>query len=403
MSDGNSAKLPFLAFVSDGVDLATLKTFAAGHQWPEDCIHQGDINTAAQYLKGSPPPSLLLVEIPSVEEAPQLLDALANVCDPDTKVAAVGRINEYSFYCWLMDLGVFNYLLLPITEAALETAYQKSVAPVSSSRQEKPPARTIAVIGARGGVGASTVALNLSGIVAEITKKQVVLADIDPQEGSIALSLDIEPSRGFREALERPERIDPLFIERLVAKPLKNLSVLSAEEALQDRVNPHDTAAETLMKELRGKFDIVMLDIPRHMTPFARACLKFADQVVLVSDLTLLSLRDALRLADMMRESLKMKPPVLVTGRAGFAAKQEMQPADFEKGMNLKIAQRVPFAPDLFMPIGSDIPALKAKSHAAVKPLYALAAQLVPEARQKGAGVPADKGMALFAKFRKKS
>ena len=125
--------------------------------------------------------------------------------------------------------------------------------------------------------------------------------------------------------------------------------------------------------------------------------------MVLVSDLTLLSLRDALRLADMMRESLKMKPPVLVTGRAGFAAKQEMQPADFEKGMNLKIAQRVPFAPDLFMPIGSDIPALKAKSHAAVKPLYALAAQLVPEARQKGAGVPADKGMALFAKFRKKS
>lgn len=402
MSDsGTSAKPPFLAFVSDGADLAALKAFAASQQWPDDIVHQGDIKVATQHLKSNPPPSLLLVQIPSAEEAPPLLDALANVCDPDTKVIAVGRVNEYSFYCWLMDLGVFSYLLLPLTEAALEGAYQKSVAPVTSSKHERPLGKAIAVIGARGGVGASTVALNLAGIIAETSKKQVALADIDPQEGSVALQLDIEPSRGFREALERPERLDALFIERLMSKPLKNLSVLSAEEALHDNVNAHDSAADTLMKELRGKFDIVVLDIPRHMTPFARACLKLSDQVVLVAEMTLLSLRDALRLSDMMRESLKIKPPVIVASRIGLAPKQEMQVSDFEKGMNGKVAQRIPFAPDIFMPISHDIPALKQKSNAATKPLYALASQLVPGAKQKGAVAPAGTAGSLFAKFKK--
>ncbi|MDE3015507.1 MAG: AAA family ATPase [Pseudomonadota bacterium] len=399
----SAAKPPFLAFVGEGADIATLKSFAGSRQWPDDCIHHGNIGTASQYLKSNPSPALLLIEIPSAEEAPPLLDQLANVCDPDTKVITVGRVNEYSFYCWLMDLGIFSYLLMPLSEAALESAYQKSIAPPSSqAKQEKPPGGAIAVIGARGGVGASTVALSLAGIIADLSKKQVALVDVDPQEGSIALALDIEPSRGLREALEKPDRIDSLFIERVMTKPLKNLSVLSAEEALQDRINVHDNAADTLMKELRGKFDVTVLDIPRRMNPFARAFLKQADQVVLVAELTLPSLRDALRLSDMMCETLKMKPPVIVASRVGCAPKQEMQPGDFEKGVNAKIMHRVPFAPDLFMPVGSDIPALKYRDHAGMKPLYALASQLVPGAKQKTVAA-AGKGMALFAKFKKRT
>jgi len=383
-SGDSSAKPPFLAFVTDGADIETLKTFAGTHQWSEGGIYQGDIRTAAQFLKSNPSPVLLVVEIPSAAEAPALLDALADVCDPDTKVITIGTVNEYSFYCWLMDLGIFSYLLRPLTVQMLEGAYLKSIAPsLSVVSREKQPGKIIAVMGTRGGVGTTTISLNLSGIIAEQSGKPTALVDIDPQEGSIALQLDIEPSRGLREALERPDRIDSLFIERVMTKPLKNLSVLSAEESLQDSLTIHNAAADALLKELRGKFSVIILDMPRYLNAFSKQCLKQADAVVLVTELTLLSLRDAMRLSDMMRESLKMKPPLIVANRIGLAPKYEMEIGDFEHGVNGKVAHRIPFAPEVFMQVSSDIPVLKQKAHAAVRSISALAEQLVPEAKGK--------------------
>jgi len=400
--ESSVGKPSFLAFATDGKDIETLKAFAAAHQWSDAGIHQGDIKTAAQFLKTNASPVILVVEIPSAAEAPALLEALADVCDPGTRVIAIGTVNEYSFYCWLMDIGIFSYLLEPLTQPMLETAYLKSVEPSSAqARTGKQPGKVIAVMGTRGGVGTTMVALNLAGIIANLSKKQVALADIDPQEGSIALALDIEPSRGLRDVLEKPDRIDSLFIERVMHKPVKNLSVLSAEESLHERINVHDSAAETLLRELRDKFDVVVIDIPRHLNAFSRACLKQAEHVVLVTELTLLSLRDALRLGDLMRESLKMKPPVVVANRLGFALKQEMQAADFEKGINAKLSHRISFTPEVFMQISSDIPAIRHKAHAAVEPLYALAGKLVPEAKQKTAAV-GKKPFDFLQKFKKK-
>ncbi len=354
--------------------------------WSQADVHQGDILTAVDYLKKHKSPVLLLVEIPNAADAPAQLDALADVCDPDTKVITAGLINEYSFYCWLMDIGIFAYMLRPLAIPALDANYDKSIAPPSSgAKAGKAAGKIISVIGTRGGVGASTISLNLAGIIADLSRKQVALVDVDPHEGTLALALDIEPSRGMRDALEKPDRIDSLFIERVMNKPLKNLSVMSSEEAMHELVVPHESAAHSLIKELRDKFDVVVMDVPRHLTPYIRQCLKLSDHVVMVAELSLLSLRDALRLSDVLRESLKAKPPVIVVNRAGAFPKHEMPLADFEKGVSAKIAQRVPFAPELFMQIGTEIPVLKTKSHAAVKPIQALAEQLIPEAKTRKA------------------
>lgn len=398
---GDSSKPDFLAFASNAKDIAVLKEFAAAHNWSDNVVFQGDIRTGADFLRSNGSPTLLLVEIPSAEEAPALLDVLADVCDPETKVIITGDVNEYSFYCWLTDIGVFSYLLKPLTLPMLESAYAKSVEPPpSAGKVEKQPAKVIAVLGTRGGVGATTVTLNLAGIIAASTKKSVALVDIDPQEGSISLQLDIEPSRGLRDALEKPDRIDALFIERVMTKPLKNLSVLSAEESLQERLSVHDHAADTLLRELRAKFDVVILDIPRYLNPFSRQCIKQADHILLVTELSLLCLRDALRLGDLLRDVLKLKPPVLVAQRVGSAAKYEMQPGEFEKGINGKIAYRIPFAPDVFMQIGNEIPAVKFRGNPATKQLFALAESLVPEAKGK-VEVKETKSFSLFKKGKK--
>lgn len=374
-------KPPFLAFASDDKDIDAIKAFASAHQWPDNCVMRGDISTAAEFLKSHASPALLLVDLPSATEAPALLDALANVCDPDTKVITTGTVNEYSFYCWLMDIGIFSYLLRPLTPQTLESAWQKSVEIKQAASKEKQPAKIFAVMGTRGGVGASTVAANIAGIIGELAQKKVALVDLHPQEGSIALMMDIEPSRGLREALERPERIDFLFIERVMHTVNKHLSVLSAEEALHDPIGISPHAADALFKELREQFDVVILDLPRYLTPFIRASLKEAEEVVLVSELTLLSLRDVLRIGDMLRDGMKMPAPMIVANRVGAMPKQETPLADFEKGINGKVLSRIGYAPEVFANISNEIPALKHKANPVMKPLYALAEALVPEAK----------------------
>lgn len=391
------AKPTFMAFVSDAADQQTLRSFAMGQGLSQEDVHAGDVHTATDFLKKNKPPQVLVVELPNAEEAPGLLDKLADVCDPETRVIAVGSVNEYSFYCWLTDIGIASYLLKPVSPGGLEGAFKSATgAPKSAGAPERAPGKVISVIGTRGGVGATTMSINLAGVIADRAPgKQVILVDTDVYYGSVALCLDIDPSRGMREALENPDRLDALFIDRVVSKPLKNLSVLSSEEALHDDINVHERSLPVLLKELRSKFDVILFDLPCRLDSFTRGCLQQSDQVVVVTELSLLSLRDCLRLTDMMREHLHIKPPHVIANRSGLAAKIEMQVNDFEKGINAKLEGKVPFAPDVFMPISTDVPAVKKKTHAAVKPLAALSDVLLPELK-------AADGKAKKASFLKK-
>lgn len=393
----NTTQAAFLAFATDSSDIESLKKFAAKHQWADTCIMQGDIRTATQFFKDNTSPKLLLVEVPSAAEAVDLLNALAEVCDAGTKVIVIGSVNEYSFYCSLMDMGISSYLLRPLNDTMLDNAYDKTqeTPVVAPGKQERTPGKVIAVLGTRGGVGSTTIAINIAAIVADLSKKQVALVDIDPQEGSIALNLDLDPSRGFREALEKPDRVDSLLIERVMSKRNKYLSVLSSEESMQDKLVIHDQAAETLVKQMRDTYDVIVLDIPRHLRTFSRKCLASADHIVLVAELTLLSLRDTMRLSDYIRESFKKSAPLIVVNRAGHS-KYDMKLGDFEKGINDKVAFSIPFSADIFMQASEEVPAIKFKTMPAVKPLYQLAEKLVPEAKGLIASVKEKKGLGLL-------
>ena len=371
----------FVAFATEDSDVAILKSFAATNGLATENIFKGMIHDATEYLKTNPSPDVLLVQIPSQEAAPALLEQLAEVCDPNTKVITIGTINEYSFYCWLMDIGITQYLLCPLLDTTLGQSFDKLQSHVAGDKKDKPPSKIIAVMGARGGVGASTVALNLAAILGEQTHKKIALVDLDPQEGSLSLSLDMQPSVGLRDVLEKPDRIDSLFLERVMNKVGKYLSVLSAEERLSDQLAISEQAAFPLLDELKNKYDYVVLDVPRHLNHFTRTCLQTADYSLLVTELSLLCLRDTLRMQDAIREAWKTRPPLIIANRVGLAAKQEVPAVDFEKGAGAKISAQIPFAPEIFMSISRDVPAIKYKSHAAVKPLLHLASLIAPEAK----------------------
>jgi pilus assembly protein CpaE len=398
-SSHNAQRIPFLAFTTDNAGATVLKQFAIAQGWPEAVVHTGDIKTAAAFLQSNPSPKVLCVDVTSVEAASAELDALADVCDPGVKVIVSGTINEYSFYAWLVEMGISNYLLKPFTMATLEAAYRKTfdVAPaasVAAAVEVKKDAKVISVIGARGGVGASTVAVNLAWILAHALGQKTALLDFDPQLGTVALALDLEPGKGLRDALEKPDRIDGLFLDRVMVRLEDNLSVLSTEEGLDESIAPSEAAAEALLKQSKPKFSHIVVDVPRSLTPFTRHALKHANHVICVTEFTIMGLRESLRYLEFCRDYLKVGVPIFVANRVGLAGKHQMPQAEFEKGLGVKISYSIPFVLDAHAAAtAGEVLVETAKNAPATKILHALAGHF---AEQKDA-VAASKPKGLLA------
>lgn len=374
-----AANPPFIAFCADNESAEVLKQFVVSNGWPETVVHPGNIDTAAQFLKNNHSPKVLFVDINSADTVPASLDALADVCDPGTKVIVSGRVNEYSFYCWLVEVGISSYLLKPLTVPALEAAYKKasvSATPATSQEEIKKSAKIIAVVGSRGGVGTTTVSVNIGWILANQMHKKTALLDFDPQFGTVALSLDLEPVRGLREALEKPERIDGLFIDRVMAKVDDYLSILSTEEPLEDNIVIGATAAENLFKLCRAKYSHIVVDLPHNLSSFTRYAITHADYLVCVTDYTIAGLRESLRYLEYCRKVIKNKTPIFVANRVGVGGKHEMPQDEFEKGLGAKISYNIPFVLDAYAAAtAGEVLAQTASHTSAVKVLTSLSHQ----------------------------
>lgn len=375
---GSPKKSPsLLAFVLDSESLSALQRFALAQGWDTECARQGNVDDAVDYLSDHPSPDFLLVDVPSAEDAPEALDKLADVCDPNVRVIVTSTVDEYSFFRWLTEIGVHYYLLKPLTEDNIERALAETHEPASAAARTEKQGKLIAVMGARGGVGASTVALNLAAAIGDLHREHTALLDLEPQWGTISLMLDLEPGRGLRDTLAKPDRIDGLFMERVMLKYSDHLSVLSSEEPFDEFVSIHENAATALLAESRKKYGMTVADLPRDLTPFTIDVLKAADHVLLVTELTLLSLRDAMRLSDYLKDKLGLKRIHIIANRQGMLSKYEMSPSEFEKSLGTKLYGTVPFDLEAYGKMATGELPVSRKSHSPMaKALIGLADQL---------------------------
>ena len=305
----------------------------------------GTVQEATAYLKQHASPEILIVEIGTAEDAAAQLDMLANVVNPHTKVLATGKVDSIRFYQWLSDLGIDGYLLQPFAAAELKQAIAKGAIkkPESGSNQESTLHKVVAVVGARGGVGTTMLATNLAAIFARDHQLATAIIDLDPYFGSVALSLDLEAGRGLRDAFEKPDRVDALFLERVMVKPFPLLSALGAEEPLVDTVQTQPNAGEMILAALREKFQMIVVDVPRQMNSLTRFMLTQADHVIIVAEPQITSLRDSLRLHDYLVEHMKRPLPMLLLNRVGLSASNELSSKEFIKNYGHEIAAQLPF------------------------------------------------------------
>jgi pilus assembly protein CpaE len=342
-SDADSQREEFLAFCGDPETYAVVDQVVGEMMLQHASIHEGGVKEAVKHLGAHRSPSLLLIDLSKSELPLSDINSLADVCEPGVTVVALGDRNDCAMFRDLLAHGVADYLVKPITPGLLQKSLGHAAEHTGALKSNSRLGKLVAVTGTRGGVGATMVATSIAWLIAHERRRKVALVDLDLQFGTVALSLDLEPSHGLREALENPNRIDGLFMDRVLVQHSERLYVLSAEESPDESLLLDFNALDLLITELRNKFHYVLVDLPRTPNPCSQQILQNATDLVLVSDLSLAGMRDTMRMAGLLPTTNAACNALLVVNRAGEHKQGEMPRAEFEKGVGRKLDLVLPF------------------------------------------------------------
>ena len=289
--------------------------------WSTSNIRKGGLAAALRLLGVAPPARFMIIDVEgeSIEEVESGLTELARL---GSQVMVLGTVNDVNYFRRVMRAGARDYLIKPVDADILGELFVRLEQPGEAG---KALGRVVGMLGARGGVGVTTLAINIAWMMSERLSRRTALVDMDLYGGNIALALDIEPTRGLREAFDDPERVDQTFLQNAMTKFGKGLHVLATEKSFDDTVRMTDDKVLSLADTMRANFDMSILDIPRHFVLREPALFSRCDDIVIVTELTLQSLRDGNRLARLMQGRNRQAKVHLVANRVPHQARRKRQ------------------------------------------------------------------------------
>jgi pilus assembly protein CpaE len=309
-------------------------------------IQMGGLPAAVEAYQTSPTPNVIMLETSSRgEEILSGLDQLAQVCDAGTRVVVIGRTNDVLLYREITRRGVSEYLIAPVTPLGIV----RGICSLFSAPDATPVGRIVAVMGAKGGVGASTIAHNVAFSIAHDLKLDAVVSDLDLAFGTAGLDFNQDPAQGIAEAVFSPDRVDNAFVDRLLSKCTDHLSLLAAPATL-DRVYDFGADAfESIFDSLRATVPCSVLDVPHQWTGWAKQTLVGADDVLIVAAPDLANLRNAKNIYDFLKASRPNdRRPLYCLNQVGVPKRPEIKVKDFAKALESEPIATIPFEPKVF-------------------------------------------------------
>ncbi len=295
-------------------------------------IQMGGVIAAIEAFQDQPTPNLIIIE--TAEERDTFfsqLENLATYCDSGTKVVVIGSENDITLYRDLIRSGVSEYFVKPIQIVAFISQLSR----LYTGEVAQPLGRTIGVIGAKGGVGASTIAHNLAWTITRLLKIQGVIVDLDLPFGTTALDFNQDPPQGVADAIYSPDRIDQTFVDRLMYKCSDTLSILSAPATLDRLYDLPETAIDPTIDILRATIPVIILDIPHQWTAWTRRVMTTADELVIVAAPDLANLRNARLLIDSLKALRRNDhAPKIILNTVGMPKRPEISSAEFAKTLD---------------------------------------------------------------------
>ncbi|MEH6690749.1 MAG: CtpF protein [Pseudorhizobium pelagicum] len=309
-------------------------------------VTNGGTEAAANMFAGSPTPNLVVLET-SAEPGNLLneLAPLAEVCDPSTRVIIVGRYNDIGLYRELIRNGISEYLVGPVQM----TEILASISAIFVDPEAEPLGKSIAFVGAKGGVGSSTIAHNCAFGISNLFATETILADLDLPFGTANIDFDQDPSQGIAEAVFAPDRLDEVFLDRLLTKCSEHLSMLAAPSLLDRAYDYEGMAFRPVVEILQRSAPVAVLDLPHVWSEWTRSILADADEVVITAVPDLANLRNTKNMLDALKKLRPNdRPPHLILNQVGMAKRPEIAPADFFEPLEIEPIAILPFDAQMF-------------------------------------------------------
>ena len=308
-------------------------------------IQMGGMTAAIEAYRAAPTPNVIVLETDGRTDILAGLDQLATVCDSGTRVVVIGRINDVMLYRELVRRGVSDYVIAPIT--AIDVV--RSICNLFSAPEAKAVGRIIAVVGAKGGVGASTIAHNVAWAIARDLAMDSVVADLDLAFGTAGLDYNQDPPQGIADAVFSPDRVDTAFMDRLLSKCTDHLSLLAAPATL-DRVYDFGLEAfDATFDTLRATMPCIVLDIPHQWSGWTKRALVSADDILIVAAPDLANLRNTKNIFDLLKASRPNdRPPLYCLNQVGVPKRPEINGGEFAKAIESQPIVTIPFDPQIF-------------------------------------------------------
>jgi pilus assembly protein CpaE len=331
----------------------TVETAAAAQSAGEDrrlgkthlTVQMGGVAAAIESYRTVPTPNVIILETEGRSDILAGLDELASVCDPGTRVVVIGTANDSAPYRELVRRGVSDYVIGPVV--TLDVV--RSICGLFSASEAVAVGRIIAIVGAKGGVGASTVAHNVAWAIARDLALDSVVIDLDLAFGTASLDYNKDPLQGIANAVFSPDRPDTAFIDRLLAKCTDHLSLLAAPATLERVYDFGEQAFDAIFDTLRMTTPCIVLDVPHQWSGWTRRALVGADDILIVAEPDLANLRNAKNMLNMLKASRPNdRAPQYCLNQVGMPRRPEIKAREFAKAIESQPIAAIPFDSRMF-------------------------------------------------------
>jgi pilus assembly protein CpaE len=308
-------------------------------------VSMGGIATAIEAYSEMPTPNVILLESEPGGDILAGLDELATVCDPGTRVVVIGSEHDDAPYRELVRRGVNDYVVGPVE--TLDVV--RSICSLFSASEAVVTGRIVAVVGAKGGVGASTVAHNVAWMIARDLALDSVVIDLDLAFGTAGLDYNQDPLQNIANAIFQPDRPDTALMERLLAKCTERLSLLAAPATLDRVYDLGEQAFDAIFDTLRMTTPCIVLDVPHQWSGWTKRALVSADDILIVAEPDLANLRNTKNMMGVLKASRPNdEPPLYCLNQVGMPKRPEIDVKSFAKTIEAQPIACIPFDIKIF-------------------------------------------------------
>ncbi len=336
----------FMGFATDE-HTRTIINEAAKNIWREASVNLAEFETVHSVLKKNGLADVTLVDLSLEDDIRYAAQDLIEI-NKLKSLIIIGRENEVSLYRDLVELGVQDYLVKPVTAHEVQRSLNRAMEANIVVDEDDIKPEVITVVGTRGGVGTSTIAANLAWIIAEDMNHTTCLLDFDLHYGTNALNFDIQPCMGLRDAIQKPDRMDNLLFSSALVKVTSKLKVFAAEENPDSEIRIASAAVKMMIDFSKETARYTVLDMPRSHVHLYDTVFTSSHYLIVVSDLSLAGIRDSVRIKESARKIAPKLKIIFVVNKYQDSHAQVSE-KDFERGIGEKITMLIPDDPN---PIG---------------------------------------------------